>query len=583
LNVKPIQVVLALVALAVLSLLFNWSLHHWTRHELAVEMAAEPPLAIHEGETLVGKLRSVPKDTRLTLDGQAKPLAVDGKDELHVPLEDAGPGLHVARLDVGSRSSTKDGVRLWDRSIDLGVMKGPFESAGKWYPCAVELHVRQSLLDSFLGPEMGRQLSSLKGLSSAPAVASAIATFKWAGDGIDGAIHLGFATGTDLDIRGHLRISVDTQHELQLQRLNDLEISGSQVAAWHGLFKARVAVTLSAILGGLSGKGFASGAERGGAMIDAKIRTAITTLVDEKLLKVGELVQLPGAFDYEGVSLRYRYCRSVDIAPGRSGTIGFDVEEQVGHREPAASFGRPEMPVSPDPALPESGGNVAVDFSPGLLNGLLDAAWRSGRLSQLMNQPRWLDRINDNHSDIQLDFKVRSVDPLLPPFLVAAEKGAQLRMAETRLILAVQGQERDVRLFADVRVEPRFDAARDELGLDYVLSDLAATCHDPGSATGKVLLTPCYTDLLRTIDEQRSETSDASPNQLFTPSLRHLLQALPFKLSHLHPTVETSEGQPWFRMTADMAPVAPASPPESGRGQAPRGERRTESLPEPSH
>jgi hypothetical protein len=294
-------------------------------------------------------------------------------------------------------------------------------------------------------------------------------------------------------------------------------------------------------------------------MIDAKIRTAITTLVDEKLLKVGQLVQLPGAFAYEGVSLRYRYCRSVEIVAGRSGTIGFDVEEQVGHHETAASFGLPEMPASPVPALPEAGGNLAVDFSPSLLNGLLDAAWRSGRLTQLMNEPRWLDRINDNHSDVQLDFKVRSVAPLLPPFLVAAEDGALLRMAETRLILAVQGQtrQRDVRVFADVRVLPQFDAARDELGLDYTLSDLAATCHDPGSAAGQVVLTPCYTDLLQTIDEQRSETSEASPSQLFTPSLRRLLQALPFKLSHIHPAVVASEGQPWFRVSADMAPANP--------------------------
>jgi hypothetical protein len=558
-NVKPIHVVLALLALAAVALLFNWSLHHWTKHELALEMVAEPPLAIYKSEKIEGKLRSMPKDTGLTLDGQAEPLAGGEADQLQVPLADAGPGLHVARLDVGSRTTTKDGVRLWERSIELGVMKGPFEAPDQWHPCAVELHLRQSLLDDFLSPELVSQLSSLHELPITPAIASATATFKWAGDGIDAAVHLGFVTGTDLDIRGHLRISVNTQHELRLERLNNLEISGRQVAAWHGRLDARIAVALNAILGGLSGEGFASGAQHGLASIDAEIRSKITTLVDERLLKVDQLVRLPGAFPYEGVSFHYRYCRAVDIVAGRSGTIGFDVEEEVSQHELAATFQLAEMPPSPVPALPESAGNIAVDFSPGLLNGLLDAAWRSGRLAQLMNEPRWLDRINANHSDIQLDFKVRSVEPLLPPVLEVAESGAELRLAETRLNLTVKGrtQEQDARLFASIHVHPRFAGARDEFGLDVALTDLAATCHDPESGTGKVLLTPCYAELLQTIDEQHLETPEDSPLQL-GPSLRHLLQALPFKLSHIHPSVVPSGGQPWFRVTADMAPQLPS-------------------------
>ncbi len=437
-------------------------------------------------------------------------------------------------------------------------MKGPFEAADKWHPCAVELHVRQSLLDDFLSPELVRQLSTLHELPMTPAIAKATPAFKWAGDGVDAAIHIDFVSGTDLSIRGHLHISVDTQHELRLELLKDLEISGSQVAAWHGLFKVKLAVALDAILGGLSGEGFASGAQRGLASIDAKIRTKITTLVDEKLLRLDQLVRLPGAFTFEGVTLRYRYCRTVDIVAGRSGTIGFDVEEEVGQHEPAATFGLPTMPPSPVPALGDVGGNLAIDFSPVLLNGLLDAAWRSGRLAQLMNEARWLDRINDNHSNTQLDFKVRSVEPLLPPVLEVAENGARIRMAETRLILAPQGQkrERDTRLFADIRVHPRFDTSRDEFGLDCALSDLAATCHDPEPSTGKVLLTPCYADLLRTVDEQHLETSAASPIRL-GPSLHHLLQVLPFKLLHIHPAVLPSEGQPWFRVAADMASANP--------------------------
>ncbi len=256
------------------------------------------------------------------------------------------------------------------------------------------------------------------------------------------------------------------------------------------------------------------------------------------------------------MNLRWRYCGAVNIVDRKSGTVGFDVQEQVAHRETGATFGVVELPATAFPPLPESGGNVALDVSPALLNGLLDAAWRSGRLTRLMNDPRWLDVINDNHRDTQLDFKVHSVEPLLPPFLEAAEGGAELRMAETRLVLGVQGQdhERDARLFADVQVEPRFDAAHDELVLDCTLSDLAATCHDPIAATGKVRLTPCYADLLRAVEEQGVETSEASPTHSFGVSLRQLLHALPVKLSRIHPAVVPMSGQPWFRVTAEMNP-----------------------------
>jgi len=222
--------------------------------------------------------------------------------------------------------------------------------------------------------------------------------------------------------------------------------------------------------------------------------------------------------------------------------------------------------VSRSPRRPRpsaGGGNIGVDFSPVLLNSLLDAAWRSGRLAQLMNDPRWLNAINERHGDTELDFKVQSVEPLLPPVLEPAENGALLRLAETRLMLTVKGQDRprDARLFAEIHVDPRFDAAHDELTLAYSLIELAATCHDPEPSIGKIVLTPCYADLLRAVEEHQLETSETSPAQSLALSLRHLLQALPVKLAHIHPAVLASDGQPWFRVTAEMVLEKPAQPP----------------------
>ncbi len=559
-NVKPIQVVLGGVILLVLGVVFDVILRHTVNRGLAVELAGEAPLALDGGETIRGRLLSSPDGVVLTVDGEEKPLTANHQGEVELPFKGERPGLHVARLDMASKGQTREGVRLWERAVEVGAMVGPFESPDHWHACAVQLHVRQALLDDFLSPQVATQLSSLKELPSTPPVRAATAHFTWAGDGVDALVHLDFVTGTDLDVRGHLAIAVDVQQELQLTRRGELEISGRQVAAWHGLFKARVAVAVSSLVGGLSGQGFAEGAQQGHAMIDSKVNEKIAGVVDEKLQELRKVVPLPGPFPLEGVSFRWRYCRAVEIVAGRSGTVGFDVEERVPQHEAAAKFGLVQTPASPTPAVSLTGaGNVEVDFSPVLLNSLLDAAWRSGKLTQLMNDPRWLGAINQQHGDTELDFKVQSVEPLLPPFLEPAENGALLRMAETRLMLAVKGTDRprDVRLFAEIHVDPRFDAAHDGLVLAYSLSDLASTCHDPDASSGKVLLIPCYAELLRAVEDHQLETAENSPTQSLALSLRRVLQALPVKLTHIHPEVLASEGQAWFRVSAEMAPASP--------------------------
>ena len=76
-NVKPIQILLGLVILALFVMGLDVALHHWSTKGLSIEMTGEPPLALQDGGTIRGHLAGAPDAFPLTFDGVQEPVAVD--------------------------------------------------------------------------------------------------------------------------------------------------------------------------------------------------------------------------------------------------------------------------------------------------------------------------------------------------------------------------------------------------------------------------------------------------------------------------------------------------------------------------
>lgn len=563
-RVKPRQVAVGVVAVVCLGVVPALLLLRWGEEDLVVELPAEPPLRATPAGSITGVVRGG-KSVMFSLDDNPHPVP-GGKFE--VSTAGLAPGLHVARFRTSSGPSTQQGLRLWQRSVALGLAQGPFEDSSAWQNCAARLLVGQAFLDNFADQFASKRLSeALAGQPNAPPVVGTAVTLTWAGDGIDGKAHVDFSNGHDLDLRIHVRIWVDEEHELHLERTGRVDPTGSQVAAWEapGRVVGAVVGALGFFFGPAGGVvGMGLGAQAGTALAAGQVQQQIRAAVDEQGAALEEILRLPPSFKVQtGIAVHMRYCRGVDVKPGREASVGFDVQTALAVEAPVATPGPVGRP-SEEPPLPV--GSTALpalmlDVSPNLLDGFLDAWWRSGRLTRLMNEKRWLETVN-GAADGGLDIQIEHVEPLLPPSLEMVEGRAVLRTAETKLTLLSksQGKERDTRLFADIQVAPRYAADKQAFLLDWRLAELSATCHDVEPATGHVLLRPCYADLLQMVNEQALALPN--PNVALTLSLplRHILfkgggtRHLPFALSHVSPTVLDSSGTPWVRITADVSP-----------------------------
>ncbi len=550
---------------------------------LAVEFATEPPLAPAGSVVISGLLHGL-KDVDFSVDGRPRP--TEGH-KFEVATCDLGPGLHVARLETSSDASTRAGQPLWERTVALGFLEGPFDDPAAWHACAAQLHIGQLFLEDFADRALSKSLSEL--LSAAPGMPGVHGTkvaLVWAGDGVDCAAHLEFPNGKDLQLGGHIRIWVDEKHDLHFERVGEVQVSGSQIEVWReagrkegakqGAFIGARKGALWGLLGGpigeLIGVGLGAilgrdrGAKVGVVMADEQVHARVTETVDKDgVAAIEQMLRLPPSFEMaDGLSVHVRYCETLVVEPRRRVSIGFDVQTILAAPRLVATPGPPERPSIEPPFEAGRLPAFSVDVSPTLLNAFLESWWRSGALTSLMNEAPRLDAINGSPNGDKLAFTVQHVEPLLPPSLEVLDGAAVLRAAETQLTLVSKGKgkERDARLFADVGVVPRYAAATQELHLDWQLLDLAATCHDPSAKTGHVLLHPCYADLLQIVKDR----AFALPNPGIERSLELPLHQLLFKgggkrglsylmshLSRISPSIIDSRGAPWVRITADAA------------------------------
>jgi hypothetical protein len=586
-RVKPGNVVVGAVAVAALCIGPALLALEWGPGDegLGVEFPREPPLAPTGDLAISGRLQGH-KAVDFTLDGLPRPIQ---GERVEVATCDVGPGLHVARIETNSDASTKAGQPLWERTVALGLLQGPFDEPTAWHPCAAKLHVGQAFLDDFADPALSKKLAELLGQAPGmPGVQTTKVELVWTGDGVDCAAHLDFTNGKDLDLSGHIRVSVDKKHDLHFDRVGEVKVSGTQIAVWReagrkegakqgtfiGARKGALWGLLGGPLGELVGVGVGAilgrdrGAKIGAVMADQQVHTKVTQTVDEDgIAAIEQMLRLPPDFDMEGgISVHLRYCETLVVEPKRRISIGFDVQTTLAKKQLVPTPG-PVVRPSIEPPFAGRLPAVAIDVSPTLLDGLLDSWWRSGALTQMMNEAPRLEAINGSPNGDKLEFKVTHVEPLLPPSLEVLKGVAVLRTAETQLTLVSKvkgnGKARDARLFADLRVEPRFTAATKALHLDWQLVDLAGTCHDPGAKTGSVLLHPCYADLLQIVKDRAVAVPDPGVARSLEVPLRRLLfkdsgkPGLSFLLSHLtaiSPTILASHGAPWVRITANAAP-----------------------------
>jgi hypothetical protein len=553
---------------------------------LGVEFLREPPLAPSGDIVISGRLHGH-QDVDFTLDGLPRPTKAG---RIEVATCDVGPGLHVARLETNSDASTKAGQPLWERTVALGFLQGPFDDPSAWHSGAAKLHVGQAFLEDFADPALSKKLAELLGQAPGmPGMQATKVALVWAGDGVDCSAHLEFSNGKDLDLSGHIRIWVDKKHDLHFDRVGEVNVSGTQIAVWReagrkegakqgtfiGARKGALWGLLGGPLGELIGVGVGAilgrdrGAKVGAVMADQQVHAKVTQTVDESgIAAIEQMLRLPPPFDMgDGIGVHLRYCEALVIEPKRRISIGFDVQTTLAEKQLVPTPGPPLRPSIEPPFAAGRLPAVAIDVSPTLLDGLLDSWWRSGALTKMMNEAPRLDAINGSPNGDKLEFKVTHVEPLLPPSLEVLKGVALLRTAETQLTLVSKvkgnGKVRDARLFADLRVTPHFTAATKALHLDWQLVDLAGTCHDPGTKTGSVLLHPCYADLLQIVKDRAVAVPDPGVARSLEVPLRRLLfkdsgkPGLSFLLSHLtgiSPTILASHGAPWVRITADAAP-----------------------------
>jgi hypothetical protein len=449
------------------------------------------------------------------------------------------------------------------------------------------LHIGQAFLTDFADPLLSQKLPALLAKQpNAPKIQSARVALTWAGDGVDCEGHVEFANGKDLELTGHVRLWVDKEHALHLERAGDVTVTGSQLEVWReagrkegaregaligakrgalwGLLGGPVGELVGVGVGAVLGQGV--GEKTGAAVADERVKERVTETVDKNgIAAIEQMLRLPPSLEVKGgVSVRLRYCETVEVVANQRASIGFDLQTLLAVKQAVATPGPARRRSSEPPLGPGVLPAIVLDVSPALLDGFLDSWWRSGTLTSLMNEKRWLDAVNGGPNGDKLDFQIQRVDPLLPPSLEVVAGNAVLRTAETKLTLISKGQhkERDARLFVDVHVAPRYEAAKEELDLDWQISDLVGTCHDPDPATGHVLLRPCYADLLQIVKDHAFAVPNPNVAQTLMLPLHHLLfkgdqkGGLPYALSHLthiSPTIVDSHGEPWVRITADAS------------------------------
>ncbi|MHB8417822.1 MAG: hypothetical protein ACYDCL_07085 [Myxococcales bacterium] len=531
----------------------------WAKHDegLVVELPGEPSLVADS--PLAGRVQPATR-VSLSLDGQ--PGVVSDEGSFQLDSNGLGPGLHVAELRRASTASTEKGTPIWDRTVVVGRERGPFERPGAWRSCAVWLTLGQAFLDDFVKPMLENLLPErLADFPELPRVVQARAAARWAGDGIDVGARLDLANGRDLEIGLHVRLWVDDEHRLRLSRVGAVGAAGTQLPEF------RMAALRVAAREHPFGLPFELLVDPRGvsSQIDSRIEQDLQQVADQFVAaSVEEDLHAPPPVQLgNGIAAHLRYCTALRVEPNSGALLGFDVQTRVATRALLSKQGPSVRRLSSEPPLPSGVlPALVLDVSPALLDDVVNAFWRSGRLTAFMNERQWLDVINAGRYGDQLDVRVQNVEPLLPPSLEMDAGQAVVRVAETKLTLVskTDGHVRDDRLFATVGASLRYLDSQQAFALDLQPLDLASTCHDRYTETAQVLLRPCYAELIRLVKDDEFPVLNPSLKDALTLPLRDFLfkkdgtPRLPLKLSGITPTILDSGGQPWVRVAASASP-----------------------------
>jgi len=475
-----------------------------------------------DGRRLVGRLEPprLRQRARLLLD-DLPPLeaTVDPEGRFELDLPRAGPGLHHLRWQVryGGRLERQAGVAYIEHE------HGPMGQA-----CDARVIAAQPLLDqlaALLAPRLLKLARSKLQTNRVPALQSLRLALRLHRQlGIKLWLRLGFGDSGAVGIRTAFDLQPASNGALRPRLRAPVTVDLTRQFRTAVLDRHGRGAHLAALVLHLLGHDLLQG------QVDAAVKEAI----EQQIIPQLEQLLRPRAFPLERgrrhPRARVAFCGPTAV--DRLGRLSVGLRLAVTHarlpprRSAPFSFAGtpPATPVrfsGPEPTrspLPR-GANLALSVSPGGLNTLLDAWWRSGALRELLNRPAILAELDDALRDLTV--KVAALDPQLPPVVQppSGDRPAdrlQLRAGELGLRLMPRrqeggGVEEQATVYGALGITARVLPRRGRVALAVEVQQLAVTCLDGDDWSWR---RPCYGDVAQLARETYGDASRGASLQL---------------------------------------------------------------------